>query len=93
MRRLQQACGLSCDAKYSIDGDEIMVCVRADTGDLRTEADRQNYKLQCRNQPFKPLPQAAIHEVDFLPLFESANPEGNLPQEIVAVRSAGPRLT
>ena len=61
MRRLQQACGLSCDAKYSVDGDEIMVCVRADVNDLRTEADRLNYKLQCKNRPFKPLAAAAVN--------------------------------
>ena len=80
VRRLQQACGLTCQAKYSVDGDEVIVCVRADHGDLRTEADRQNYKLQTKNHPFacvdpKGKDGDAPMEVAFLPAFERENPE------------------
>jgi hypothetical protein len=75
MRRLQQACGFTCEAKFTVDGDELMVCVRADDNDLRTEADRQNYKLQLKNHPFEQLrSETAVHEVDFLSGFAAANP-------------------
>ena len=84
MRRLQQACGLTCEAKFTVDKDEIMVCVRADNTDLRTEADRQNYKLQLKNHPFEPLRETAVHEVDFLTGFAASNPK--------AVQSAHQRV-
>jgi len=52
VRRLLQACGLSTKMKYSMDGDEVFVTVRADERDLAVQADRSNYKLQACNQPF-----------------------------------------
>eukprot|EP00937_MAST-01D_sp_MAST-1D-sp2_P007502 g7502.t1 len=75
VRRLQQACGLTCACKYSVDGDEVIVCVRADANDLRTEADRQNYRLQTKNNPFAPVPEGAVTEVEFLSSFQKENPE------------------
>eukprot|EP00936_MAST-01D_sp_MAST-1D-sp1_P000418 g418.t1 len=53
VRRLQLTCGLTTKMKYSFAGDSIIVVVRADEGDLRTEAARIGYKMQLYNQPFK----------------------------------------
>lgn len=50
-RRLQQACGLTTMMKFSVDEDEIVLCLRADEGDLAVAADRWNYRLQCNNRP------------------------------------------
>eukprot|EP00937_MAST-01D_sp_MAST-1D-sp2_P003260 g3260.t1 len=52
LKRVQDACGLECKMKASVDGDEIICCLRADDGDLVTEADRTNYKIQVNNRPF-----------------------------------------
>jgi hypothetical protein len=49
-RRLQQACGLSTEMTYSIDKDEIIMKIKADAGDLMTEADRTDYTLQTVNE-------------------------------------------
>jgi hypothetical protein len=51
-KRLQSTCGLSTKMKLSIDGDEIICTIRADTGDLQIEADRSNYRMQTHNVPF-----------------------------------------
>ena len=51
-RRLLMTCGLSSMMKWSCDGDEILVCIRADENDLKAAADKSNYALQTLNQPF-----------------------------------------
>ena len=75
VRRLQQACGLSCSMKYTLDKDEVILCVKADDNDLRMEADRQNYRLQLRNQPFQHVPNDTISEVDVLSVFQTRDPD------------------
>eukprot|EP00937_MAST-01D_sp_MAST-1D-sp2_P007706 g7706.t1 len=69
VRRLLQACGLETAMKYSVDGDEIIVCLRADERDLAVAADRSNYKLQCLNQPFHPkrqMPKVAFEHPEYV---------------------------
>ena len=53
-KRVQDACGLECAMKLSVDQDEIICCIRADFGDLATEADRTNYQMQVHLTPFAP---------------------------------------
>ena len=48
--------------------------MRADRNDLRMEADRQNYRLQLRNQPFERIAQDAIGEVDAATLYQERDP-------------------
>ena len=43
LKRVQDACGLECQMKESIDGDEIICCLRADDNDLKTA--RQGLQL------------------------------------------------
>ena len=40
VRRLLQACGLTTMMKYSLDGDEILLTVKADERDLAVQSDR-----------------------------------------------------
>ena len=48
-----------------LDNSKVIVCVRADRGDLEREADRLNYRLQLKNHPFGTLDeQAAAGEID-----------------------------
>ncbi|CAH0492872.1 unnamed protein product [Peronospora farinosa] len=51
-RRVQLACGLTTRMFLSCDGDEIIMTIKTDNDDLRTEADRTNYRLQVSNKPF-----------------------------------------
>ena len=75
VRRLQQACGLTCQMKYTADKDEVILCLRADATDLRMEADRQNYRLQLRNQPFECVAHDTINEVDAATMFQKRDPD------------------
>jgi hypothetical protein len=51
-RRVQLACGLTTRMFRSVDGDEIIMTIKADDNDLRVEADRTDYPLQVSNRPF-----------------------------------------
>jgi hypothetical protein len=51
-RRVQLACGLTVAMKETIDADEVIMCIQADENDLKTEADRTDYKVQLHNKPF-----------------------------------------
>ena len=51
-KRVQDAAGLECAMKLSVDEDEIICCIRADFNDLATEADRTNYQMQVHLTPF-----------------------------------------
>lgn len=51
-RRVQLACGLTTRMFLSCDADEIIMTIKADNDDLKTEADRENYRLQVSNKPF-----------------------------------------
>ena len=65
VKRLQLACGLEAVMKYSSDNSKVIVCVRADRGDLEREADRLNYRLQLKNHPFEALDEeTAAGEID-----------------------------
>jgi hypothetical protein len=81
-KRLQQACGLTTTMKYGVDGKgkktSILMGIKADAQDLRTEADRANYKVQIHNKPFS---EGSSHckspsaRVTFNEQFQKENPE------------------
>jgi hypothetical protein len=65
VRRLLLTCGLYTQMKWSADKDEVLVCIRADEGDLRNAADKSNYRMQTLNQPFDKGRKHFLPEVVF----------------------------
>jgi hypothetical protein len=75
VKRLQDTCGLTTRMKKSSDGDEIIVVIKADSMDLRVEADRTDYQLQVHNRPFtQPRDFEALQRYTFNAVHKAAFP-------------------
>lgn len=76
VKRLQDTCGLTTRMKVSMDGDEIIVVVKADSMDLRVEADRTDYQLQVHNRPFtQPRDFEALQRYTFNAVHKASFPK------------------
>ncbi|RHY71754.1 hypothetical protein DYB38_000937 [Aphanomyces astaci] len=62
-KRLQLTCGLTVRMFKSKRGDEIIMTVKADEGDLKVEAERTEYRLQTSNKPFDAIHTSKLEAV------------------------------
>ncbi|KAH9109077.1 hypothetical protein LEN26_010766 [Aphanomyces euteiches] len=62
-KRLQLTCGLTVKMFKSKRGNLIIMTVKADEGDLKTEAARIEYRLQTSNKPFDAIHAAKLRAI------------------------------